>query len=86
VGLFDGVKRSIVSPVDANVDVPIIEKRNGQIISISNNTFQIMDLETFEVLETDLIDDGAKEKIRQGVQVEYWRVLGKSRIMRVKEA
>jgi translation initiation factor 5A len=45
-----------------------------------------MDLETFEVFETDLIEDSAKEKIRQGVQVEYWRVLGKNRIMRVKEA
>ncbi len=79
------MKRSIVSPVDANVDVPIIEKRNGQIISINNNMLQLMDLETFEVFETDSIEDDAKTKVRQGVQVEYWRVLGRNRIMRVKE-
>lgn len=79
------MKRSIVSPVDANVDVPIIEKRNGQIISINNNMLQLMDLETFEVFETDSIEEDAKTKVRQGVQVEYWRVLGRNRIMRVKE-
>lgn len=79
------MKRSIVSPVDANVEVPIIEKRNGQIISINNNMLQLMDLETFEVFETDSIEEDAKAKVRQGVQVEYWRVLGRNRIMRVKE-
>lgn len=79
------MKRSIVSPVDANVDVPIIEKRNGQIISISNNVLQLMDLETFEVFETDSVEEDAKAKIRQGAQVEYWRVLGRNRVMRVKE-
>ncbi|MHC1586352.1 MAG: translation initiation factor IF-5A, partial [Candidatus Hecatellaceae archaeon] len=31
VGVFDGVKRSIVSPVDARIEVPVIEKRSGQV-------------------------------------------------------
>ncbi len=66
--------------------MPIIEKRNGQIISINNNILQIMDLETFEVFETDSIEEDAKSRIRQGVQVEYWRVMGRNRVMRVKEA
>lgn len=44
-----------------------------------------MDLETFEVFEADSIEEDAKPKIRQGAQVEYWRVLGRNRVMRVKE-
>ena len=44
VGLFDDVKRSIVSPVSANVEVPLIEKKNGQVLSISSDSIQIMDL------------------------------------------
>ena len=33
IGVFDNVKRSHVSPVSANIDIPIIEKKTGQVIS-----------------------------------------------------
>ena len=54
IGLFDGAKRSIVSPVDAKVEVPIIDKRSGQVVSVNEaeGTVQLMDLETYEVFET----------------------------------
>ncbi|HZD35604.1 MAG TPA: translation initiation factor IF-5A, partial [Nitrososphaeraceae archaeon] len=56
IGVFDGSKHSMVSPVSANVDVPIIDKRSGQVISITGQSLQIMDLETFEVFETEAAD------------------------------
>src|SRR5918996_3831809 len=52
MGVFDGSRHSLVSPVSASVEVPLIDKRNGQIISIAGQTFQVMDLETFEMFET----------------------------------
>ena len=85
IGVFDGTKRSIVSPVDAKVDMPLIEKRTGQIISISENEVQIMDLENFGIFETKLPeDDEIKGKLTSGVEVEYWKVLERNKIMRVK--
>jgi len=48
VGIFDGKARSIVKPTSAEIDVPIIDKRTGQIISISPDTVQIMDMETYD--------------------------------------
>jgi translation initiation factor 5A len=85
IGIFDNVKRSIVSPVSANVEVPLIEKRNGQVISISGMNVQLMDLETFEIFETPLPDDNElKQQINPSKDVEYWRVLGRNKIMRVK--
>jgi translation initiation factor 5A len=84
IGVFDNVRRSIVSPVDANVDVPIIDKRNGQVIAITDNAIQIMDLETFETFETSSIDEEIKDKITQGVEVEYWRVMGRVKVVRTK--
>jgi translation initiation factor 5A len=74
----------MVSPVSANVDVPLIDKRSGQIISMSGQSLQIMDLETFEVFETDAADDEMKDKIRQGGEVEYWRVLERIKVVRAK--
>ena len=64
--------------------MPIIDKRNGQIIAITDNSIQIMDLETFETFETSSIDEEVKDKIKQGAEVEYWRVMNRVKVMRVK--
>ncbi|HEY7108896.1 MAG TPA: translation initiation factor IF-5A [Nitrososphaeraceae archaeon] len=84
ISVFDGTKHSMVAPVSANVDVPLIDKRSGQIISISGNTLQIMDLETFEMFETSSVEEDVRERISQGAEVEYWKVLEKVKIVRVK--
>ena len=84
IGVFDGSRHSLVSPVSANVDVPLINKKNGQIISLSGQTLQIMDLESFEVFETSAVEDDIRDKITQGGEVEYWKVLDRIKIVRVK--
>jgi len=85
IGVFDGVKRSFVKPVDAQAEVPIIEKRAGQVISLLPASVQVMDLETYEMLETPLPEEEEfKSKLISGVEVEYWRILGRTRIMRTK--
>ncbi len=61
-GVFDGKKRSLSQPVDAKVWVPIIERKQGQVIDVRDGEVQVMDLETYdnfvmraddETLETD---------------------------------
>ncbi len=84
IGVFDGSRHSLVSPVSASVDVPLIDKRNGQVISMSGQMLQIMDLETFEVFETSAVEDEIRDKINQGGEVEYWKVLDRIKIVRVK--
>jgi translation initiation factor 5A len=84
IGVFDGSKHSLVSPVSSNVEVPLIDKRNGQVISISGKTLQIMDLETFEVFDTSSIEDDMRDKLMQGGEVEYWKVLDRIKIVRAK--
>lgn len=85
IGVFDGVKRSFVKPVDAKVDVPIIEKRSGQVIAVLPSSIQLMDLETYEVFETPLPqEEELVSKLANGIEVEYWRIMGRTKIMRVK--
>jgi translation initiation factor 5A len=84
IGVFDGSKHSLVSPVSSNVEVPLIDKRSGQVISIAGQTLQIMDLETFEVFETSSVEDEIRDRIRQGSEVEYWKVIERVKIVRVK--
>jgi translation initiation factor 5A len=84
MGVFDGSRHSLVSPVSSNVEVPLINKRSGQVISISGQALQIMDLESFEVFETSAVEEEIRDKIRQGGEVEYWQVLDRVKIVRAK--
>lgn len=85
IGVFDNQKRQFVKPVDANAEVPIIDKRTGQVFAINPNGIQIMDLETYEYLDAPFPDEeDMKAKIVAGGEIEYWRILGKVKIVRVK--
>ena len=57
VGIFDNQKRSLVKPVNAKVDVPIIDKRVGQVIALMGTEVQLMDLETYETIDLPIPDD-----------------------------
>ena len=86
-GIFDGSKHSLVSPVSAGIEIPMIEKRTGQIISINKEQgiIQIMDMETFETFDSPPSDDKKiSNKLIEGVEVEYWKVLGKTKIIRIR--
>ena len=85
IGVFDGIKRSFVKPVSAQIEVPIIEKQAGQVIALLPASVQLMDLETYEVFETPLPEEEKlKSKLASGIEVEYWRILGITKIMRTK--
>jgi translation initiation factor 5A len=74
-----------VKPVDSQVEVPIIEKRSGQVLAMLPSTVQLMDLETYEVLESPYPEDAdLKGRLASGVEVEYWRILGRTKVMRTK--
>jgi translation initiation factor 5A len=85
IGIFDGAKRSFVKPVDANVEVPIIDKRSGQVFAVSSSGVQIMDLETYEYLDAPFPEEEElKAKLVSGVEIEYWRIMGRVKIVRTK--
>ena len=84
MGVFDSVKRSFVKPRSSQVVVPIIEKRAGQVIALLPSAVQIMDLETYEIFETPMPEEALKSKLTSGVEVEFWRILGRIKIVRTK--
>ena len=86
VGIFDGQKRPHVGPVSMQVHVPLIDKRAGQIVSITGSNFQLMDSETFETFDADLIEEEIEGKLQQGQDIEYWNVMGRIKIMRIKSS
>jgi len=83
--IFTGSKTEIAIPGDTKLQSPIIDKRSAQIISMSGDSVQLMDLETYDTFEASLPDEEEiKNKIQEGGEVEYWNAIGKRKIMRVK--
>ena len=83
VGIFDNQKRSIVKPVDTKIDIPMIDKRVGQVLSLMGTNVQLMDMENYETIELPIPDE-LKDQITEGAEVDYITALGNMKIMRVK--
>jgi len=86
VGIFDGQKRPHVGPVSQQIHVPLIDKRAGQIISIVGSKIQVMDSESFETIDVDMIEEELEGTLQQGDDLEYWNVMGRTKIMRKKSS
>ena len=85
IGVFDNQKRQFVKPVDLGAEIPIIDKRAGQVFSVNPNGVQIMDLETYEYIDAPFPDEeDLKAKLVAGTEIEYWKILGKVKIVRAK--
>jgi len=81
IGVFDGQKRSIVKPVKHKVHVPIIDKRNAQVLALMGANVQLMDLETYETFEIPIPDE-YKNQLDPGKEISYLVALGRKKITR----
>jgi len=83
VGLIDDKKRVIVLPGHDNVDVPIVEKKSAQVLSISGNVANVMDKDSYETFDLDIPEE-LKGEVVEGCSVMYWVVLDKKIMKQIK--
>ena len=69
--------------LDTKVDIPIIDKRVGQVLSIQGNNVQLMDMENYDTLDLPMPEE-LKDQITEGIEVDYIVALGNMKIMRTK--
>ena len=79
IGIFDGSKKQLLKPVDANCEIPVVDRRKGQVIADLGENLQLMDMETYETFELKKPDDIALEA---GQEIEYMDVMGQKMITR----
>ncbi|MEM2237995.1 MAG: translation initiation factor IF-5A [Candidatus Caldarchaeum sp.] len=85
IGIFDDVKRSLVGPADNKVEVPIVDKRSGQVVAVSSDSVSVMDNESLQIVEVPMPKDEAlRAKIEPGVSVEYWSIMNRYLLVNVK--
>ncbi|MBW6462490.1 MAG: translation initiation factor IF-5A [DPANN group archaeon] len=76
VGILDDKKRVHISPAGHRLISPILDKRTCQILAISGNNAQVMDMESFETFDIEIPED-LKETVHEGEEKGYWTILDK---------
>ena len=79
ISLFDGSKKGIVKPGDARIEIPIVEKKQANVLSISGKNVQLMDLQSYETFDAE-IPDGMT--FTAGETIFFWIVMGKKLLQR----
>ncbi|MGM5482871.1 MAG: translation initiation factor IF-5A [Nanobdellota archaeon] len=74
VGILDGKKREIVKPGHDKVEVPVIDKRNAQVLSIQDKIANVMDSETYDMFDLE-IPENLQGEVAEGQTVLYWQIL-----------
>ena len=83
MGIIDEKKRIVVMPGHDNVDVPIIEKKTAQVLSIQNDVANVMDSETYETFDLKIPEE-LKEQVVEGCSVLYWQILNDKVMKQIK--
>jgi len=82
-GIISGQKKIFVVPGHDRVEIPMVDKRKAQVLSISpeENKISVMDLESFETIDVACSEE-IKQELEESSNVEYWDVEGEKIIKR----
>jgi translation initiation factor 5A len=83
VGIFDNTKRTLLKPSDADVEVPMVERKIVQVISVSGDIAQVMDPKSYEVYEMPVPAE-LKNEVDAGKEVEIMETMGRRMMQRVR--
>jgi translation initiation factor 5A len=82
IGLIDEKKYDVVMP-HCDVEVPIIEKKGAQVMSIAGDTANVMDLETYETFDLPIPEE-LKGQVTEGCNVLYWEIMSQRVMKQIK--
>ena len=83
IGLLDNKKREIVIPAHDNVEVPLIEKKTAQVLSVSGDVANVMDELTYETFDLNIPEE-LKASVVPNCKVLYWIILGEKIMKQLK--
>lgn len=81
IGIFGGEKKVLLIPADAEVQIPVIKRRTAQVLSVVNDTAQVMDKDTYETFDVEIPAE-AKAEVGEGKEIEIIEAMGMRQIAR----
>jgi len=83
VGLIDEKKREAVMPGSESVEVPILDKKTAQVLSVADDSANVMDSESYETFDLKIPDE-LKGQVTEGSEILYWEIMGDKVMKQVK--
>jgi translation initiation factor 5A len=83
VGMLDSKKRNTVMPGHDSIETPVIGKKNAQILSVTGNSCNVMDVETYETFDL-AVPPELDGQVAEGQTVVYWIVLNDKVLKQIK--
>lgn len=80
--VFSGKKKIVGVPGHDRFEVPMVEKKKAQVLSVSETSVSVMDLESYETIDMPFMEELKSDLVAEK-QVEYWDIEGKKAVMRV---
>ncbi len=75
IGIINQQKKVFVVPGHERFEVPMVDKRKAQVLSITNKV-SVMDLENFETMEINCPEE-LKTELKETSNVEYFDIEGR---------
>lgn len=73
--MITGNKKVFVVPGHERFEVPLVNKKKGQVLSLHGDHASVMDLESFETLEVPMNSE-VEGQVAENDNVEYWDIEG----------
>jgi len=83
IGVISQRKKCLVVPGHERFEVPLIEKKKAQVLSVSGQFVTLMDLESFENFDLSVPEE-LKSEVKDGATVEYWDIEGRKLLKKVQ--
>ena len=85
VGVFDNRKRSLMKPASDKAEIPVIEKKVAQVLTVIQDSVQMMDMESYETFDMPIPEESDLQTlIQEGQELLYIEWGGSRRIMQAK--
>lgn len=82
VSIFENQKKTLLLSGHGEVQVPDIKKKRAQVVSITENSAQLMDLESYEIYDSNIPTE-MKDSLKSGTEVEVIEAMGRRIISRI---
>jgi len=79
--VFGGAKMNLLKPSSEDVEIPILDKGNAQVIADLGNKYQVMDTSNYQTLE---VDKDEFTDLAPGSEIEYLKAGSLIKIARKK--
>jgi translation initiation factor 5A len=83
IGLLDNVRRSILGPSHETVEVPIVVAKKAQVLAVTGDKAQLMDLSDYSQFELEIPKE-RKNEILPGSEIDYYETMETKTLKKLK--